>query len=410
MNLSYDIAQRMRKESRTQRPAVRMAIIAMALGICVMLLTLAIVIGFKREIENKVVGFGGHIQLVNFDNNNSFEAHPIRIKQQLLQDIRQIEGVRSVQPFALKTGMIKTESEFQPIVLKGVTKDCDWDFFSRNLIEGRMPDLNGTEASKEVIIGQKLAQLMQLKVDDTFFCYFIQENVRARKFHIVGIYNTDFSDYDQRYIMGDLRQIAALNQWASDQASGIEILLHDFQNLDEVGTTVQLMTANQFDDEGNTLLCQTIKQQQPNIFSWLSLLNANVYVIIILMLIVAGFNIISALIILILDGIQAIGILKALGAQNWMIQKVYIWQSLHLVGKGLFWGNLIGLGLMTLQYYTHLIPLDPTAYYVNYVPIYFHWGAFIVLNIGTLLTTALILLAPSYIITRISPAQVMRYE
>ncbi len=396
-------------EARRSRPAVRVALGGIVVGVLVMILTIFIVVGFKQTISEKVVGFQAHIQVVNFDNNNTYELQPITINDTLLQKIRSVEGVVEATPFATKPGMIKTNETFQAVVLKGrKTEDRGQrtkDFFALHLVRGQMPSKRN-----EVIISNELSRLLHLDIDSTFYCYFIQDQIRVRRFTIAGIYNTDFSEYDRLFVFGDLAQVQQLNQWDSTQVSGIEVRIDDFDNLEEVTNRVYFRTANQEDNRGEFLYTQNIRQTSPMIFSWLDLLDMNVLIIIILMLCVSGVCICSGLIILILEGIQFIGVMKALGATNQLVRRVYLWQAAFLIGKGMLIGNILGLTICALQYFFHLIPLDPTAYYVSYVPITFAWGWWLVLNIGTFVVSMLILLAPATIITRISPAQVMHFE
>ncbi len=385
-------------------PAVRVALLGMIIGVVVMLITIFVVVGFKQAIREKVTGFGAHIQVVNFDNNSTYELQPIAITDTLLQKIRTVEGVRSATPFATKPGMIKTHDAFQAIIFKGVETQKA-AFFAENLLAGQMP-----QKRNEIIISQELCRLLHLDIDSSFICYFIQEQIRARKFTITGIYNTDFAEYDQRFIIGDIAPVQQLNQWDTTQVSGVDVLIDDFDQLEDVTNRVYFRTANQEDAHGNFLYTQNIQQTNPAIFSWLELLNMNVIVIIILMLCVSGICMCSGLIILILEGIQFIGVMKALGASNRLIQRIYLWQAAFLIGKGMLVGNIIGLTICSLQYFFHLIPLDPTAYYVSYVPITFAWGWWLMLNIGTFIVSLAIMLFPSVIVTKISPAQVMRYE
>ncbi len=387
-------------------PAVRVALWGMIIGVLVMIITIFIVVGFKQTIREKVVGFGSHIQVVNFDNNNTYEMKPIFVSDKLLTKIRNTMGVSHVAPFATKPGMIKTESAFQAIIFKGQKADNNTsDFFSTNLIAGQMP-----QKANEVIISKELSRLMNLAIDSTFICYFIQEQVRARKFTISGIYNTDFVEYDRRFIIGDITQVQQLNGWDSTQVSGVDVLIDHFDDLDEVTNRVYFCTANQEDADGHFYYTQNIRQTNPAIFSWLDLLDMNVIVIIVLMLCVSGICMCSGLIILILEGIQFIGVMKALGASNGLIRRIYLWQAAFLIGKGMLLGNLIGLTLCAVQYFFHIVPLDPTAYYVSYVPISFSWGWWAVLNLGTFMVSMTIMLLPSIVVTKISPAQVMRYE
>jgi len=413
VNLEYFIAKRIhfqQGKKNVSRPAVRIATIGIAMGLAVMLISVAVVIGFKNEIRNKTIGFGGHIQITNFDNNNTYAMNPIRMDKSLIKKIESIDGVRHVERFATKPGIIKTDTEFQGIVIKGIDAGFDWDFFKTNLVEGRIIDVSKNSASNEVVLSKYLANLLGLKLGDSFFTYFIQDQVRARKFKIVGIYSTNFIEYDKLFLLADMRQVQALNDWDSTSFSGLEVLISDFDRIDELGDAVYDATANKFSKEGNAYSTQTIKQINPQIFSWLDLLDMNVWVILFLMLAVAGFNMISGLLILILERTNMIGILKSMGATNWSVRKIFLYHSFFLIGKGILWGNVIGLSLCAIQYYTGIVPLDPEAYYVATVPITFNWLYIILLNIGTLLASIMMMIGPSYLITKIDPAKIIRYE
>ena len=413
MSLEYFIAKRIhfqQGKKNVSRPAVRIATIGIALGLAVMLISVAVVIGFKNEIRNKTIGFGGHIQITNFDNNNTYEMNPIKADKALMNKISSIDGVKHVQRFATKPGIIKTDNEFQGIVVKGIDKDFDWKFFKSNLVEGQILDVSGDTPSNKVVLSKYLANLLGLKLGDSFFTYFIQDQVRARKFKIVGIYSTNFIEYDKLFILADMRQVQALNNWSADSFSGVEVLINDFDKLDQVGDAVYDATANKFSKQGNAYTAQTIKQINPQIFSWLQLLDTNVWVILILMLAVAGFNMISGLLILILERTNMIGILKSLGATDWSVRKIFLYHSFFLIAKGMLWGNVIGLSLCAIQYFTGIVPLDPQAYYVATVPVSFNWLYIVLLNVGTLLASLLMMIGPSYLITKITPAKIIRYE
>ncbi len=392
------------------RPAVRIAIAGIALGLAVMIISIAVVIGFKQEIRNKTIGFGGHIQVTNFDSNNTFEMQPIEADDALMQKLAAIPNIKNVQHFVTKPGIIKTSDQFQGIVLKGVDSGFNWDFFRLNLIDGKIPEINADSLSNDIIISRQLSEMLGLKTGDTFFTYFIQEQVRARKFVICGIYATNFAEYDKLFLITDLRHVQQLNNWESSQYSGIEILIDNFDKLEETANAVHKATSNRFNDEGNALYTQTIKQISPNIYGWLDLLDMNVWVILLLMLSVAGFNMVSGLLILILERTNMIGILKSVGAQNWSIRKIFLYHSFFLIGKGMLIGNMVGLSLCAIQYYTHVVPLDPEAYYVSFVPVTFNWLYIILLNTGTLLASLLMMIGPSFLITKISPAKIIRYE
>ena len=400
---------------RMARPAVRVAIGGIAMGVAVMLVTLGVVYGFKETVREKVIGFGGHIQVVNFDNNSTYEMQPIVVNDSLLERLTSIDGVVSATPFCTKPGIIKTEEAFQGIVLKGKTlsgspclggeNGAEDAFFAGNMVRGRMG-----EDPRDVVVSERLCKKLGLDLDSAFYCYFVEEEIRVRKFVISGVYDTEFADYDDLFVIGDISVIRQLNGWDEDQASGVEVRIRDFDELARIADDVYFATANRVDREGNAYYTVTIEEQNPTIFAWLRLLDMNVVVIIILMLAVSAMNIISGLIILILGSIQMIGLLKSLGANNRFIRRIFLTEAAFLVAKGMVWGNVIGLGLCALQYFLRVVPLDPASYYVSYVPIAWTWWAWLVLNIGTLALIMLILLLPASIVSRISPARVMRYE
>jgi len=412
MNVEYFIAKRIhfrQDRKHVSRPAVRIATLGIAIGLTVMLLAVSIVTGFKQEIRNKTIGFGGHIQITNFDSNNTYELAPIFLNDTLINELAAIPGVKHIQAFATKPGIIKTSDQFQGIVLKGIDGDFDWNFFKKNLTDGEILHF-GDSLQNNAIISKHLADLFKLALGDTFFSYFMQDQVRARRFTITGIYSTNFIEYDKLFILTDMRHIRQLNNWEDTEVSGYEILIHDYNKIDEVGDLVYFKTANKTQANGNMLYTQTIKDINPQIFSWLDLLDINVWVILFLMLAVAGFNMISGLLILILERTTMIGILKSIGATNWSVRKIFLYHSFFLIGKGMLWGNVIGLSICAIQYFTGIIPLDPEAYYVSTVPVLFNWPLIIALNVGTILASMLMMIGPSYLITKILPAKIIRYE
>lgn len=404
--VEWKIAQRLyfsdQNNVRSSRPAVRVALLGIMIGVLIMIVAISVVIGFKREITQKVAGFGSHIQVVNFDNNSTYELQPIRVTDSLLNAIRQIDHVTHISQFATKPGIIKTDSTFQGIVFKGTDF---WDYFSQNIIEGTLP-----ENENEILLSKELANSLRVQVDDRLLCYFIEDELRVRRLHVTGIYNTCMVEMDKVFVLGHIDMVRRLSEWDKDQVSGLEILVDDLLHLPEATESVYFATANRLDKDGNTLYTQNLQQLNPQIFGWLDLLDMNVIIIIVLMLCVSGFSIITGLIILILDSIALIGTLKALGANDRFVRRIFVYQALMLIGKGMLWGNIIGLGVCALQYFTHMIPLEASSYYVNYVPMAFAWGWWLLLNIGTLLVSWLILLAPSAIVTQISPAKVMHFE
>ena len=389
---------------RHSRPAVRVALAGIIVGVVVMVLTLCIVVGFKQTVTQKVAGFGAHIQVVSFDNNNTYDMQPIEVSDSLLLRLGSYDHVRKAAPFITKPGMLKTDSAFHGIVLKGTDY---WDFFQHNIIEGGLPT-----QPNQIIISQTVSSQLQLQVGDGVYAYFVDDNdVRARRFTVCGIYDTGFGQFDDLFVITALRDARRLQGWEANTYSGVEILVDDIQYLDETADEIYFATVNKLDENGyQCYYVQTLQEQNPAIFAWLDLLDMNVVVIIILMLLVAGFNIVSGLIILILDGIQLIGTLKALGADNRFVRRVFLWQAALLIGKGVLYGNAIAFILASIQYKFHWIPLESATYYVSYVPIAFPWGWILALNGLTIGVSLIILLLPSMIITKISPAKVMHFE
>lgn len=393
--------------SSAAKPAVHVAFAGIVVGVAIMIVSLCVVIGFKQTITEKVAGFGAHIQVLNFDNNNTFEMEPVAVSDSLIEALRSLPHVASANLFATKPSILKTDSAFQGIVFKGLPMDHEaaMAFYKRHLVEGNMP-----ASQREVLISRSLAQLMELKVGDAFVSWFVGEQVRARKLVISGLYETGLSEMDLRFVLGDIEVVRRLNGWLPNQASGIEVRADKLSNLAEADDEVFFKTANRLDEEGNAFHVVNLIQLNPQIFAWLDLLDMNVIIIILLMLAVSGFSIISGLIILILDNVRLIGTLKALGADNGFVRRIFRYQSAWLIGQGMLLGNGIGLALVAIQYFTHLIPLEAATYYVSYVPVTFPWFLLLVLNVGVLLVSLLILIGPSYIVTRISPARTLRFE
>lgn len=390
--------------NRSSRPAVRVALAGMIVGVMVMILTICIVVGFKQTVTQKVAGFGAHIQVVSFENNNTFDLTPIEVSDSLLAKFSAYEHVAQVAPFITKPGMLKTDSAFHGIVLKGTDS---WDFFAQNIVEGTIP-----EKPNQIVLSRAVAQTMQLEVGDAVSAYFVDDtNVRARRFTISGIYDTGFGQYDELFIVAALEDARRLQGWEAHLYSGVEILVDNLRYLNSTADHIYFATVNHVDEHGyHVYYVQTLQEQNPAVFAWLDLLDMNVVVIIILMLLVAGFNMVSGLIILILEGVQLIGTLKALGADNRFVRRIFLTQAAMLIGKGVLWGNIIGLSLAAGQYFGHIIPLEPATYYVSYVPISFAWTWILALNVLTIGLSLLILLLPSMIITKISPAKVMHFE
>ena len=414
MNLPFFIAKRIHfgtdNKLRVSKPAVRIAMWGIAIGLAVMIITVAIVLGFKQEVRNKVVGFGSHIQITRFDNNSTYEMRPLIISDSMEQVLKKVPGVNHLQRFATKAGIIKTEDDFQGVVFKGVDRQFDWKFFNKNMVEGKSFTASDTTPSNQVVISKKIADILHIKLNDSFIAYFIQDRIKAKKFVVSGIYSTNFGQYDKLFILADIRVVQRLNEWQPKEVSGMEIVINDFSQLDSVGQQVYSKVANRFDENGAPYYAQTIKDINPQLFAWLGLFDMNVWVILGLMMVVSGFVMISGLLILILERTNMIGILKALGITNWTVRKIFLYHSCFLIGKGMLLGNLIGLTFCFIQKYTGLIPLDASNYYVSSVPILLNVPAIVLLNVGVFVLSTFILVAPSYLITKINPATAIRYE
>ena len=415
MNLPFFLAKRIytnnTDKTRVDRPAIRIAIAGVAVGLAVMLVSVSVVFGFKHTIRNKVVGFGSHIQVANFMTLQASEQYPIQMGDSMLRVLRAIPGVRNVQRFAMKQGILKTNNDFLGVAFKGIAADYDTTFIHQNLVAGAIPHFSDSAGKQQVVISQAIADQLNLKLGDKVFAYFIDNTgVKARRFTVAAIYQTNLSQYDKVTCFIDLYTAVKLNGWETDQASGAELTVEDFDRLGETAARVVNKVNRTIDRYGETYSSQTIQEMNPQIFSWLDLLDLNVWIILGLMLSVAGVTMISGLLIIILERTAMIGILKAVGARNVTIRRTFLWFAVFTIGKGMFIGNLIGIGLIALQHYTGLVKLNPATYYVNTVPVEFNLPVWLLLNVATLLVSVFVLIAPSYLVSKINPAASMRYE
>ena len=393
------------------RPAIRIATIGVAIGLAVMIVTVSVVLGFKHTIRDKVVGFGSHIQVHNIMNYNGSDPHPICANDSLMKAVGKLPGVAKAERFSMTQGILKTDEDFLGIAIKGIAEEYDTTFLSQHLIAGNITSFSDKTSKYKLLVSKMIADKMRLKVGDKVFGYFIDnQDVRTRKFTISGIYQTNMTRFDETLCFTDLHTANKLNGWTDNQATGIEVLVKDFEKVNE--------TANQFidninrtsDEQGNSLTSETIYELYPQVFSWLELLDINVWIILALMVCVAGFTMISGLLIIILERTQMIGILKALGARNKTVRHTFLWFSVFIIGQGLFWGNIVGIGIVLLQKYTGFITLDPQTYYVSEAPMELNLPLIALINIATLLICVFVLIAPSYLISHIHPAKSMRYE
>lgn len=417
MNTELFISRRLFFEKSNKKylsqKIIRIALIGIALGLTVMIISVAVITGFKNEIRNKVIGFGSHLQIINFDSSNSYETRPVSRHQPFLDDLQTVEGVRHVQVFATKPGMIKTDEYIQGIVFKGVDEGYDWSFFESNLIAGSLPQIGDTVRSSEILISDQVSRLLNVLPGTQVVLYFINENEstpRMLQLTISGLYRTSLEEFDNLFVIGDLRQVQRINGWESNQISGFEVTISDFGRIDEIEQRVRNRVLNYSQENGDILRTTNITREYPQIFDWLSILDMNVWVILILMAVVAGFNMISGLLVLILERSNMIGILKALGSPNWSIRKVFLYLSVFLTSRGLLWGNAIGIGIIIIQNYFEVFKLDPTMYYVDIVPINFSLFHIILLNMGTVISTTVMLIVPSYLVSKISPEKTIRFD
>lgn len=372
-----------------------------------MLVAIATGIGLQHKIREKIAAFNGHVRIYNYDNNESeVSVHPVSINQEFYPEFKNIEGITHVQAVATKAGIIRMEDTFEGIITKGVGKDYNWEYFREYLHEGRLPDYSG-KLNNEVLMSGYLADRLHLDVGDTFYAFFLKDEgstvPNQRIFEITGIYNSGFREFDAKYVFVDIRHIQRMNRWADDEVGNFEVFVDDFDAIEEKGNEIYGKTLSTLDSE-------TILTQYPSIFEWLGLFDFNIAIIIGILIIVGGFNMITALLVLILERTQMIGILKALGSDDWTVRKIFLYNAAYLIAIGLFWGNVIGIGLLLLQKYFGFIALDPETYYVTEVPVYITPLHVLLLNVGTLILCLAMLLVPSYIITRIVPARAMRFD
>ncbi|MFB9845202.1 ABC transporter permease [Mucilaginibacter ginsenosidivorans] len=393
------------KSNRTySKLIVRIAIIGIMLSLGVMILSVAIIRGFKQEIRQKLRGFAGDIQVQNYDNNNSYQASPIHMDNDFVKKIRSSSLFTNIAPTVIKPGIIKTKTEIEGVVIKGVNKDYDWTFFKKMMVSGKVIDFADTaDAQKQVMISSYTASRLKLKVGDKFLMYFVQESLRKRPFYVKGIFDVGVEEVDKTFVIGDLSLLVKLNNWDADEIGGYQLQVADFDKLN---------TANDFlaDKMPLKLKSYTVTESYPTIFVWLSELDLNAEVMLILMILVGTINMISALLIIILERTSMIGILKAMGAKNWTIQKIFLYNASYLVGIGLVLGNVFGLGISLFQHRTHFFTLDEASYYMKFVPMQLHWSDVLLLNLGTMVICILVLIIPSMLVAKISPVKAIRFK
>ena len=410
MNFPLFIAKRIYNDpgdkQKVSRPAIRIATIGVAIGLAVMIVSVSVVLGFKHTIRDKVIGFGSHITVAEFSTLNGINQYPICMDDSMMNVLRKINGVKHVQRYAITQGILKTENDFLGVMFKGVDEQFDTTFIHQNLIEGYIPIFSGQSSKQKILISKIMADKLQLHAGQSIYAYFINNNVRARKFTIAGIYQTNLKKYDETICFTDLYTAVKINGWKADQATGAELTVNDFDKIDQTEETLIALVNRTRDRYANTYSSATIQEINPQIFSWLNLLDLNVWIILALMVCVAGVTMISGLLIIILERTNMIGVLKALGSRN----NTFLWFAVFIIGKGMLWGNILGIGITLLQKWTGLIKLDPSTYYVETVPVEINLPMILLINVCTLIVSVFVLIAPSYLISHIHPAKSMRYE
>lgn len=415
MNLPLFIARRIYSandaKQKVSRPAMRIATAGVAIGLAVMLVSVSIVFGFKHTIRDKVVGFGSHITVANFGTLHGRSNTPVCMDDSMMRALRGIDGVSHVQRYAMKQGILKTDSDFLGVAFKGVAAEYDTTFIHGNLISGSIPAFSDSVSRGKILVSKIMADRLRLDTGDKVFAYFLGDgDVRVRRFTIAGVYQTNLSQFDKVLCFTDLYTAVRLNGWEPDQASGAEVSVNDFDSLDIVENSFVDKVNRTVDKYGETYSTETIQRLNPQIFTWLDLLDLNVWIILALMLCVAGFTMISGLLIMILERTSMIGLLKALGARNATVRKTFLWFAVFIIGRGMLIGNVIGIGLILIQMFTGMVKLDAATYYVDTVPVEFSLPAILLLNVATLLVCVFVLVAPSYLASRVHPARSMRYE
>ncbi|HPS12205.1 MAG TPA: FtsX-like permease family protein [Prolixibacteraceae bacterium] len=416
MNTELFIARRIftQKENKKgiSNKIVSIAVGSISLGLAVMIIAVAILIGFKKQIRNKVIGFGSHFQVVNFDSNQSYETQAITIDSSLIKKYLSLPHISHIQLYATKPGLIKTDTEIHGMIVKGVSTNYDLSFFKQNLISGTIPKYKLGEKSNNAIISEKIAKSLKLKTGDPLYCYFYNQGEstpRSRKLNICGIYRTSLEEFDDMFVIADLRLVQGLNNWNESEISGYEILIDDFDQLEYVLPELRDITLNSATEE-STLKVFSIKTRFPMLFDWLSVLDLNVWVLLILMIAVAGINMISGVLIIIIERTRMIGVLKALGYPNFNVRKVFLYLSGFLSARGLLWGNVVGVSVCLFQYFTGILKLNPELYYIDTVPISLNLFYLLLLNIGTLICITAMTIIPSFFISKITPAEAIAIE
>ncbi len=414
MNIALFIAKKIflsqSKSHRISKPITIVNIIGIAISFLVMFISIAIVLGFKNEIRYRVSGFASHIVVNNYDANYSYETQPIEINKKDIDSLKKIKSIKNIQFFATKPGIIKVKNILHGAVLKGVYKEYDWSFLKNNLIEGKIPSIKDSVKSNEILISKKISNILQLKVGEPLYLYFIQDPPRMRKFYVSGIYETMIEEFDNIFVFADIRHVQKLNDWQSNQVSGYEINLHSFDFIYSAKQKIYSIIGSKFNTNGTKLKVTTIQERYPHIFDWIGLFNTNLWVILILMMVVSGFNIISGLLVLVLERVNMIGLLKTFGFYDSNIRKIFIYLSVTYISFGLIIGNILSYTIFYLQKNYQIISLNKASYYIDYVPVYIEWWQILALNVSIIIITFFVLLIPSSVISKIEPVKAIKFN
>ena len=394
---------------KVSTPAISIATLGVAIGLATMIISICVVLGFQKKIKEKVIGFGADIEVVNVKSISSTESAPVIADEFMEHNIKSVPGVKSIQRFAIASGILKTERDFKGIQLKGVEADYDLSFLSQNVVEGKVPSFSELRNSNQIVLSYNVAKELGLKLNDQVYAYFFDKSIKTRRFRVCAIYRTNLEQFDNSIVYADLGTVQQLNGWRDDQCSGYEIKI--FENASSSQAVFQMANFLKMPDkDGEVCTALSIEELYPQIFDWLGLLDMNVWIILILMVCVGGFTMISGLLILILENTNTIGLLKALGATDLKIRRIFLYFSIFIIGRGLLWGNILGIGLCLIQNYFPFVKLDAETYYVENVPIYFNPILIVALNVVTLLVTVFSLIGPSFLVSHIQPAKSIRYE
>ncbi len=408
MNFGLFIARKLIVGDKTDthkvaNPVIGISVLAITLGISVMIISFSVLTGFQQQITDKVIGFGAHIQISPYDNNNSFQTRPVERNPDFYKFIKELPQVKNIQVFATKGGIIKTQDAIGGIVLKGVANDYDWSYFETKLNAGNVLQIDDTIKNEGIVISQQTSDKLSLQLNDKVLIYFIEQPVRVRKFVVKGIYYTGLEDFDTKFAFVDIKQVQKLNDWNTNQVAGFEVTLKDFKNIDQELPKIAEQVSIDF-------AVTSIKELYSQLFDWLNLQDINVVVIMVMMVVVGLINMITAILILILERTNMIGILKSLGASNWSLRKIFLTHAAYLIARGILFGNIIGIGFCLLQQEFGFIKLDQSSYYMSQVPIDLSLSSVLMINVGTALVCTISLILPTVIVTRISPVKAIKFS